>query len=231
MFVTVPASHLFCLSNSKSSNTIKFFISGLYKFFISRGSGTLLAFSHNLHSMLDLSFWCFDKDYRWNIYPHYFCNISFISIFLWRIALNVRDTQRRLTCIVVVKGTCAVCGKTKTSISIIGIDKIWAADLVDMQAFTMYTLKYNKWVKYLSTATDIFSKWMIPLKNKTGTEVAGALQRVFKEGKSQKLWVDKGKAFYNNSLKVKKCLSILPPTLRLPISAILHAVSPAAIPT
>jgi len=72
---------------------------------------------------------------------------------------------------------------------------------------------------------------MIPLKNKTGTEVAGALQRVFKEGKSQKLWVDKGKAFYNNSLKVKKCLSILPPTLRLPISAILHAVSPAAIPT
>jgi len=40
-----------------------------------------------------------------------------------------------------------------------------------MQAFS----KYNKGVKYLSTAIDIFSKygWMIPLKNKTGTEVAG----------------------------------------------------------
>ena len=54
-----------------------------------------------------------------------------------------------------------------------GIDKIWAADLVDMQAFS----KYNKRVKYLLTVVDIFSKYgrMIHLKNKTGTEVAGAL--------------------------------------------------------
>ena len=45
------------------------------------------------------------------------------------------------------------------------------------------------------TAIDIFSKygWMIPLKNKTGTEVARALQKVFKERKPEKLWVDKGK--------------------------------------
>ena len=42
-------SHLFCLSNSKSSNTIKFFFSGLN----SRGSGTSLAFSKNLHSISD----------------------------------------------------------------------------------------------------------------------------------------------------------------------------------
>ena len=55
------------------------------------------------------------------------------------------------------------------------IDKIWAADLVDMQAFS----KYNKGVKYLLTVVDIFSKygWIIPLKNKTGTEVASALQK------------------------------------------------------
>jgi len=48
-----------------------------------------------------------------------------------------------------------------------------------MQAFS----KYNKGVKYLLTVVDIFSKygWMIPLKNKTGTEVASALQKVFKE--------------------------------------------------
>jgi len=37
----------------------------------------------------------------------------------------------------------------------------------------------------------------LPLKNKTGTEVAGALQKVFKERKPEKLWVDKGKEFYN----------------------------------
>jgi len=59
--------------------------------------------------------------------------------------------------------------------------------------------KYNKGVKYLLSAIDIFSKygWMIPLKNKSGTEVAGALQKVFKERKPEKLWVDKGKEFYN----------------------------------
>ena len=59
-----------------------------------------------------------------------------------------------------------------------GIDKIWAADLVDMQAFS----KYNKGVKYLLTVVDIFSKygWLIPLKNKTRTEVVGALQRYSK---------------------------------------------------
>ena len=34
---------------------------------------------------------------------------------------------------------------------------------------------------------------MINWKNKTGTEVAGALKKVFKERKPEKLWVDKGK--------------------------------------
>ena len=42
---------------------------------------------------------------------------------------------------------------------------------------------------------------MIPLKNKTGTEVAGALQKVFKERKEEKLWVDKGKEFYNKNVQ------------------------------
>ena len=36
-----------------------------------------------------------------------------------------------------------------------GIDKIWAADLVEMQAFS----KYNKGVKYMLTVLDIFSKY------------------------------------------------------------------------
>ena len=68
-----------------------------------------------------------------------------------------------------------------------------------MQAFS----KYNKGVKYLLTVVDIFSKygWMIPLKNKTGTEVAGALQKVFKERKPEKLWVDKRKEFYNKHVQ------------------------------
>jgi len=36
------------------------------------------------------------------------------------------------------------------------------------------------------------------LKNKTGLEVASALEKVFKERKADKLWVDKGKEFYNS---------------------------------
>ena len=76
-----------------------------------------------------------------------------------------------------------------------GIDKIFAADLVDMQSFS----KYNNGVKYLLSVIDIFSKygWIQPLKNKTGLEVASALSKVFKERKPDKLWVDKGKEFYN----------------------------------
>ena len=35
-----------------------------------------------------------------------------------------------------------------------GIDKIWAADLVDMQAFS----KFNRGVKYLLAVIDVFSK-------------------------------------------------------------------------
>ena len=72
-----------------------------------------------------------------------------------------------------------------------GIDKIWAADLIDMQTFS----KYNKGVKYLLTIIDVFSKygWIVPLKQKTGIEVSSALEKVFKEHKPEKLWVDKGK--------------------------------------
>jgi len=53
------------------------------------------------------------------------------------------------------------------------------------------------------TAIDILSKygWMTPLKNKTGTEVTGALQKVFKERKPEKRWVDKGKEFYNKHVQ------------------------------
>ena len=47
-----------------------------------------------------------------------------------------------------------------------------AADLMDMQAFS----KDNNGIKYLLTVIDIFSKfvWIVPLKWKTGQEVANA---------------------------------------------------------
>ena len=59
-----------------------------------------------------------------------------------------------------------------------GIDKIWAADLVEMQSFS----KFNRGVRYLLTVIDVFSKygWMLLLKDKTGKSVADALKEIFK---------------------------------------------------
>ena len=43
-------------------------------------------------------------------------------------------------------------------------DNIWGVDLADMQSLT----KYNKRIKYLLCAINLFSKyaWVIPLKDK-----------------------------------------------------------------
>ena len=80
-----------------------------------------------------------------------------------------------------------------------GIDKIWAADLADMTAFS----KFNQGFRYLLLVIDIFSKygWIIPLKNKEGKTVASALKTIFKERKPEKMWLDKGKEFYNKDVK------------------------------
>ena len=68
-----------------------------------------------------------------------------------------------------------------------------------MQAFS----KFNHGVKYLLAVIDILSKygWLVPLKDKTGKSVASALKTIFKERKPEKIWVDKGKEFYNKDVK------------------------------
>ena len=68
-----------------------------------------------------------------------------------------------------------------------------------MQAFS----KFNRGVKYLLAVIDVFSKyrWLIPLKDKTGKSVASALKTIFEERKPEKMWVDKGKEFYNKDVK------------------------------
>jgi len=82
-----------------------------------------------------------------------------------------------------------------------GIDKTWAADLVEMQAFS----ESNRGVRYLLTVIDVFSKygWMLPLKVKTGKSVADAFKEIFKKSKRkpEKLWTDKGREFYNKHVK------------------------------
>ena len=63
-------------------------------------------------------------------------------------------------------------------------DEIWAADLKDMQAFS----KDNNGIKYLLTVINIFSKfvWIVPLKRKTGQEVANAFSKILKERRPSK---------------------------------------------
>ena len=63
-------------------------------------------------------------------------------------------------------------------------DEIWAADLIDMQAFS----KDNNEIKYLLTVIDIFYKfvWIVPLKRKTGLEVANASSTILKERRPSK---------------------------------------------
>ena len=79
-------------------------------------------------------------------------------------------------------------------------DDIWGVDLADMQSLS----KYKKGIKYLLCAIDLFSKyaWVIPIKDKKGTSIVNAFKKIISEGrKPNKIWVDQGKEFCNQSFK------------------------------
>ena len=80
-------------------------------------------------------------------------------------------------------------------------DNIRGDDLADMQLMS----KFNKGFRFLLCVTDIFSKysWVISLKDKKGVSIVDAFQKILKETnrKTNKVWVDKGSEFYNNSFK------------------------------
>ena len=64
---------------------------------------------------------------------------------------------------------------------------------------------FNKVFKYLLCAIDLFSKytWVIPIKDKKGTSIVNAFKKIISEGqrKPNKIWVDQGSKFYNQSFK------------------------------
>ena len=80
-------------------------------------------------------------------------------------------------------------------------DNIWRADLADMQLIS----KLNKRFRLLLCVIDVFSKyvWVVSLKDKKGASIVKAFQIIFKkfDRKPNKIWVDKGSEFYNNSFK------------------------------
>ena len=58
--------------------------------------------------------------------------------------------------------------------------------------------RYNKGIKYLLCTIDLFSKyaWVVPLKDKKGTSIVNAFQKIITEGrKTNKIWVDQGSVF------------------------------------
>ena len=82
-----------------------------------------------------------------------------------------------------------------------GIDKIWAADLVEIQKYS----KWNKGIKYLLMVMDVFSKygWIKPLKDKKTESVSTAFDVIFKKIKRKPtvLWTDKGSEFISKHFK------------------------------
>ena len=83
---------------------------------------------------------------------------------------------------------------------------IWGADLADMQLIS----KFNKGFRFLLCVIDIFSKyaWVAPLKDKKGVSIVNVFQIILKNSKKlhsnrkpNKIWVDKGSEFYNDSFK------------------------------
>ena len=82
-----------------------------------------------------------------------------------------------------------------------GIDKKWAADLVEIQKFS----KWNKGIMYLLMVIDVFSKygWIIPLKDKKTESVSLAFDKIFKKSKRKPamLWTDKGSEFISKCFK------------------------------
>ena len=73
-------------------------------------------------------------------------------------------------------------------------ENIWGVDLADMQSLS----KYNKEIKYLLCAIDLFSKyaWVVPIKDKKGVSIVDAFQKIISKGrKPNKIWVDKESEF------------------------------------
>ena len=65
--------------------------------------------------------------------------------------------------------------------------------------------KFNKGFIFLLCVIDIFNKyaWVVPLKDKKDVSIVDAFQKILDNSnrKPNKIWVDKGSEFYNNSFK------------------------------
>lgn len=93
----------------------------------------------------------------------------------------------------------------KRKIVTLGIDDLWAADLVIMIRYS----KDNNGFKYMLNVIDTFSKyvWSEPLKTKSSLEVTKAFNKILRKAKAvghkppNLLHTDKGREFVNRDFK------------------------------
>ena len=78
------------------------------------------------------------------------------------------------------------------------VDSIWTADLLDIHQYA----RQNKGYKFILVVLDIFSRYARarPLKDKTGSNVASALQEIMTQTRPDKIWSDRGTEFYNTTV-------------------------------
>ena len=84
----------------------------------------------------------------------------------------------------------------KTKIYSFFRDNIWRVDLANIQSLS----KYNRGIRYLLCAIDLFSKyaWFVPLKDRRGLIIVNAFQKIISKGrKPNRIWVGQGGEFYN----------------------------------
>ena len=79
-------------------------------------------------------------------------------------------------------------------------DECWSIDLIDRSSLA----KYNKNYKFIFTIIDNHTKyaWAIPLKDKSGKSTTTAFKSLIEKAKRKpdKIWSDRGKEFYNETL-------------------------------
>jgi len=80
-----------------------------------------------------------------------------------------------------------------------GIDDLFQADLADMQNLS----RFNDGYRFILTCVDVFSKraFAIPLKDKRGSSVAEAFEKIFKERTPVFLQSDRGSEFLNSQVQ------------------------------
>ena len=87
----------------------------------------------------------------------------------------------------------------RRKVTLKGIKDLFQADLCEMLPHA----KINKGMRYILTMINCFTKFAfaVPLKNKSGPEVARALEPILKKHKMKNFQTDQGKEFFNSHIK------------------------------